>query len=90
MGRRRRDAWDERVEVREERRDRDEPMGKRIGRFLIMMGLVFAVSAGVVVTQRLSDDTLALLLGLGCGVAAMLPTVVLGGLWMKREMGQRG
>jgi hypothetical protein len=54
------------------------------------MGIVFAISGGVVVTQRLSEDALALLLGLSCGIAAMLPTVLLGGLWLKRELGQRG
>lgn len=67
----------------------EEPMGKRIGRFVTLIGFVFAVSGGVVVTQRLSEDALALLLGLSCGVAAMVPTVVLGGLWIKRELGQR-
>jgi Na+/proline symporter len=66
-----------------------EPLSKRIGRFVTLMGLVFAISGGVVVTQRLSEDTLALLLGLSCGIAAMLPTVLLGGLWLKRELGQR-
>ena len=67
-----------------------EPLGKRIGRFVTLMGMIFAVSGGVVVTQRLSEDALALLLGLSCGVAVMVPTVVLGGLWMKRELGQKG
>lgn len=90
MGRRRRGEWDEREVAREETREREEPLGKRIGRFVTMMGMVLSVSGVVVVTQRLSDDALALLLGLSCGVAAMLPTVVLGGLWMKRELGQRG
>ncbi len=69
---------------------REEQLGKRIGRFVTLMGVMFAVSGGVVVTQRLSDDALALLLGLSCGIATMLPTVVLGGLWVKRELGQRG
>jgi hypothetical protein len=65
-----------------------EPLGKRVGRFVTLLGIVFAVSGGVVVTQRLSEDALALLLGLSCGIAAMLPTVVLGGMWLKRELGR--
>lgn len=66
-----------------------EPLTKRIGRFVSLVGIVFAISGGIVVTQRLSKDALALLLGLTCGVAAMLPTFVLGGLWLKRETGRR-
>ena len=66
-----------------------EPLGKRVGRFVTLLGIVFAISGGVVVTQRLSKDALALLLGLSCGIAAMLPTVILGGFWLKRELGQR-
>lgn len=84
-------ARKQRVIMDEEEYDNHpEPLGKRIGRFMTLMGLVFAVSGGVVVTQRLSEDALALLLGLSCGIAAMLPTVILGGLWLKRELGQRG
>lgn len=63
-----------------------EPLGKRIGRFVVLMGVIFAISAGVVVTQRLSKDALAMLLGLSCGIAAMLPTLMLGGFWLKREL----
>ena len=62
-----------------------EPLGKRIGRFVLLLGIVFAISAGVIVTQRLSQDSLALLIGLSCGVAAMLPTVAVFVLWMRRE-----
>ncbi|MDF1512593.1 MAG: hypothetical protein P1S60_02165 [Anaerolineae bacterium] len=68
----------------------EEPLGKRIGRFVTLLGLLFAVSAGVVVTQRLSEDALALLLGLVCGVAAMVPTIALGVVWMRREMAYHG
>jgi hypothetical protein len=66
-----------------------EPLGKRVGRFIILVGIVFAISAGVVVTQRLSEDALALMVGLSCGIAAMLPTVLLGGFWLKRELNIR-
>ncbi len=62
-----------------------EPLGKRIGRFILLLGVIFAISAGVIVTQRLSQDSLALLIGLSCGVAAMLPTVGVFVLWMRRE-----
>jgi hypothetical protein len=66
-----------------------EPIGKRLGRFLTLMGIIFALSGGVVVTQRLSQDALALIVGLSCGIATMLPVLILGGLWLKRELGQR-
>ncbi len=69
--------------------ERPEPLGKRIGRFLLLLGVVFAISAGVIVTQRLSQDSLALLIGLSCGVAAMLPTVGVFVLWMRREDNRR-
>lgn len=63
-----------------------EPLGKRLGRFVAMIGLVFAVTLAVVVTQRLSQDSLALIVGLTCGVMAMLPTVMLGLFVWRREM----
>jgi hypothetical protein len=66
-----------------------EPLGKRIGRFVTLMGIVFAISGGIIVTQRLSEDTLALLIGLSCGIAAMLPTILIGWLWLKKEAGMR-
>lgn len=66
-----------------------EPLSKRLGRFISLIGIVFAISGGIIVTQRLSEDALALLLGLSCGIAAMLPALVLGGLWLKRETGRR-
>ena len=65
--------------------ENSEPLGKRIGRFILILGVVFAVSAAVIVTQRLSRDSLALLIGLSCGIAAMLPTVGVFVLWLRRE-----
>ena len=62
-----------------------EPAGKRIGRFLALIGVVFAITLGVVVTQRLSQDSLALMVGLACGVMAMLPTILLGLMVWRRE-----
>ena len=63
-----------------------EPWGKRLGRFAALLGSVFVVTLAVVVTQRLSQDSLALMVGLACGVMAMLPTVVLGLLIWRREI----
>ena len=52
-------------------------LGQRIGRFVVLLGLAFAVTGAVIVTRRLSQDSLALLIGLTCGVTAMLPTIAL-------------
>lgn len=62
-----------------------EPLTKRLGRFVAMLGAVAVVVGVVVVTQRLSQDSLALLVGLSCGVAAMLPTIGLTLLVWRRE-----
>lgn len=63
-----------------------ESLGKRLGRLGVLLGVVFALAAGVVVTQRLSSDALSLLLGLACGVGAMAPTLLLGAvLWRRQE-----
>ncbi len=61
------------------------PLGKRLGRFVTLIGVIFAVTAAVIITQQLSRDTLALLVGLTCGVMAMLPTLALGFLVWRRE-----
>ena len=83
-------AREQRVDLYEsEYEQQRESIGKRVGRFVTLIGIVFAISGGVVVTQRLSEDALALLLGLSCGITAMLPTVMLGGFWLKRELGHR-
>lgn len=66
--------------------DRDSWSG-RLGRLVALLGSVGAVTAVVVVTQRLSDDALALLVGLSCGVAAMAPAIGLGvWLWRRQEL----
>jgi len=54
-----------------------EPLGKRVGRFLAWMGGLFAITMGVIVTQRLSEDALALMLGLVFGVGLMMPLLAL-------------
>lgn len=69
--------------------ERPEPLGRRLGRFGLFIGAIFAVSAGVVITQRLSEDALALLVGLTCGVAAMAPTIGLVLLAWRREETRR-
>lgn len=65
-----------------------EPLGKRLGRFVTLLGVVVTITVAVVVTQRLSEDSLALLIGLACGVAAMLPTMLIGIVIWRREMQQ--
>jgi len=65
-----------------------EPLGKRLGRFVTLLGVVFVIAVAIIVTQRLSEDSLALLIGLACGVAAMLPTLLLGVIIWRREMQQ--
>jgi len=61
------------------------PFGKRLGRFVTLIGVIFAIAAAVIITQQLSRDSLALLVGLTCGVMAMLPTLALGFLVWRRD-----
>ena len=63
--------------------------GKRLGRFVTLIGVIFAIAAAVIITQQLSRDSLALLVGLTCGVMAMLPTLALGFLVWRREDARR-
>lgn len=64
-----------------------EPLGKRIKRFIALVGIVFAITAGVIVTQRLSTDALALLIGLTAGIAVMVPLVaLLIYVWRRQDM----
>jgi hypothetical protein len=63
-----------------------EPLGKRLRRFVTLFGIVFTVTVAVIVTQRLSNDALALLIGLTAGVIVMLPFVALLFLiWRRQE-----
>lgn len=63
-----------------------ESLGKRMGRFGLLVGLVSAATGIVVITQRLSQDALALLVGLSCGVAVLLPALVSAvWLWRRQE-----
>lgn len=52
---------------------------------MALLSSVVAVTVIVVVTQRLSQDSLALLVGLACGVGAMLPTILFGLYLWQRE-----
>ena len=54
-----------------------ESLGRRLGRFVTLLGMSFVVVMVVVVSRRLSDDALALLVGLGCGTAMLLPVLFL-------------
>ena len=54
-----------------------ESLGRRLGRFVTLLGVTFVVVMAVIVSQRLSDDALALLVGLGCGVGVLLPVLFL-------------
>ena len=63
-----------------------ESLGRRLGRFGLLVALMAAVTGVVVVTQRLSDDALALLVGLSCGVTVLLPALALMmWLWRRQE-----
>lgn len=63
-----------------------ESLSGRIERFVGLVGAIFAVTIAVLVTQRLSRDALAMLIGLACGIGAITPTALLG-LWLwQREM----
>jgi hypothetical protein len=52
-------------------------LGRRLGRFVTLLGMTFVAVMAVVISRRLSDDALALLVGLGCGVALLLPVLFL-------------
>jgi hypothetical protein len=63
-------------------------LGPRLWRFVALIGVVFAVVVAVVVVQRLSDDTLALIIGL---LLAGVPLLAIIGLliWVLARRGQR-
>ena len=63
-------------------------VGQRLGRFVALVGVVFAVVTAVVLVQRLSDDTLALIIGL---LLAGVPLLAIIGLliFVLTRRGQR-
>lgn len=63
-----------------------EPLGKRLGRFVALCGVVFAIIAAVVITDRLSADALAMATGGVLVGVTLLPIVgLLGFLLLRRE-----
>ncbi len=62
-------------------------VGQRLGRFALFVVVLFVVTVTVIVTQRLSDDALALLVGLGAGVVFMVPPLFIMVLvWRRQEL----
>ena len=53
-------------------------------RFFFVVGVAFAVSLAVVIGTRMSPDAMAVVVGLGCGVLASLPTTTLM-VWVLRQ-----
>lgn len=67
--------------------DREESLGKRVKRFTALVSILFVITVAVIVTQRLSNDALALLIGLSVGIIAMLPLVgLLVFIWRRQEL----
>jgi hypothetical protein len=64
-------------------------LGQRVTRFVALLGVVFAITAAIIVTRRLSQDSLALLIGLSCGVMTVMPTLGLAFIVVRREDAQR-
>ncbi len=64
----------------------DNSLGQKLARFVAVMGMLFVVVSAALVSERLSQDALALVIGLACGIGAMVPTVVLAVvLWRRAE-----
>ncbi len=62
-----------------------DSLGQRIGRFGALVAIISVLAVIIVATQRLSQDSLALLIGLSCGMGTMLPTLGLGYFILRRE-----
>jgi len=58
-----------------------ETVSQRVGRFALLLGLIFAIVVAVVVAQRFSTDTLALIAGLVLG-GALLASPLLAIAWV--------
>jgi len=61
----------------------------RLFRFLLLCGALGVVTGVIVITQRLSQESLALLVGLTCGTATMLLPAALGLVIWRREASRR-
>ncbi|MEA3310430.1 MAG: hypothetical protein U9Q70_13110 [Chloroflexota bacterium] len=65
----------------------EESLGQRLKRFGALASILFVITVAVIVTQRLSNDALALLIGLSVGIVAMLPLVgLLAFIWRRQEL----
>jgi hypothetical protein len=68
---------------------RREAVGKRIGRFVLWCGMLFAMSAGIIAASRLSQDSLALAIGIAIGTVVGLVPVGVGlvvlTMWMRQR-----
>lgn len=62
-----------------------ESLGQRLGKFAALLISVFAIVAAVVVTQRLSDDALALVVGLLLAGIPLLAIVALLGFFVVKQ-----
>lgn len=58
-------------------RDPDPPKRSPVKRLLALLALAFVVTLGVVIGTRLSSEAIAVLMGVGAGVAASIPTALL-------------
>jgi len=58
-------------------RDTRKDTGRRLKIFLGLIGTAFAVTLAVIVGNRLSNESLAVLAGAVCGVGAAIPTSLL-------------
>ena len=63
-----------------------ETIGQRIGRFLALVSILFALSLALIVAERLSRDALTLLVGIAIGALLLVPlTAFLLLLWRRQE-----
>ena len=60
----------------------------RIGQFVLLLSIIFIITAVVVITQRLSDDTLALIIGLLIAGVPLSLVIALLGFILFRKMQQ--
>jgi hypothetical protein len=58
-------------------RDPDPPRRSPVKRLLALLALAFVVTLGVVIGTRLNSEAIAVLMGVGAGVAASIPTALL-------------
>lgn len=64
---------------------KQDTIKSKISQFIALVTIVATICGMVIISQKLSDDSIALLTGLVCGVGAMLPTVALGVFLLRRE-----